>query len=72
MGKRGKDNNHTNNNINKDLIYINDMDLEYVSTTKYKYDNEMSYFKIIDSAIKAKLTPIRDMEFNSFRMLMDY
>ena len=29
---------------NKDIIYINDIDLEYVSTKTDKYDNEISYF----------------------------
>ena len=49
MGKQSKD--KTNN---KDIIYINDIDLEYVSTKTDKYDNEISYFKIIDSLVKTK------------------
>ena len=44
MGKQRKD-----NTTNKDTIYIKDIDLEYVSTKKDKYDN----------LVKTKLKPIR-------------
>ena len=51
MGKHSKDNKN-----NKDTIYINDIDVEYLSTKKDKYDNEISYFKIIDSLVKKNKT----------------
>ena len=63
MSKRSKA-----NETNNDIIYINDIDLEYVSTKTDKYDNDVSYFKIIDSMVKANLKPIRDMDFDTFRM----
>ena len=63
MGKQSKD--KTNN---KDTMYINDIDLEFLSTKKDKYDNDISYFKIIDSLAKQQLKPIRDLEFDNARM----
>ena len=63
MGKQSKD-----KTDNKDTIYINDIDLEYLSTKTDKYNNEISYFKIINSLGKKKLKSIRDMEFYGFRM----
>ena len=37
------------------------MIVEYLSTKKDNYDNEVSYFKIVDPAFRAKLKPLSSL-----------
>lgn len=62
MEQRSEDNTH-----HKDITYIN-IYLEYLSTATDKYDNDISYFKIIDSLVKATVTLIKDIACYAFRM----
>ena len=39
-------------------VTINELIVEYLSTKKDNYDNEVSYFKIVDPAFRAKLKPL--------------
>ena len=43
---------------NTNTITINELIVEYLSTKKDNYDNEVSYFKIVDPAFRAKLKPL--------------
>ena len=52
--KKGRPQKNNNN------IIINDINVEYLSTKKDKFDNEISYFKLIDP--KNKLKPIIDTQ----------
>ena len=52
MSKRGRPTKNTNN------IIINELLVEYLSTKPDKFDVEISYFKIVDSAFRVKLKPL--------------
>ena len=52
MSKRGRPAKNTN------TVTINELIVEYLSTKKDNYDNEVSYFKIVDPAFRAKLKPL--------------
>ena len=52
--KKGRPQKNNNNSI------INDINVEYLSTKKDKFDNEILYFKLIDP--KNKLKPIIDTQ----------
>ena len=52
MSKRGRPAKNTN------TVSINELIVEYLSTKKDNYDNEVSYFKIVDPAFRAKLKPL--------------
>ena len=52
MSKRGRPKLNTNN------ITINELLVEYLSTKVDKFNNEISYFKIVDSAFRIKLKPL--------------
>ena len=54
MSKPGRGRPKTNTNT----ITINELIVEYLSTKKDNYDNEVSYFKIVDPAFRAKLKPL--------------
>ena len=54
MSKKGRPQKNNNN------IIVNDINVEYLSTKKDKFDNEISYFKLIDP--KNKLKPIIDTQ----------
>ena len=43
---------------NTNTVTINELIVEYLSTKKDNYDNEVSYFKIVDPAFRAKLKPL--------------
>ena len=43
---------------NLNNITINELLVEYLSTKVDKFNNEISYFKIVDSAFRAKLKPL--------------
>ena len=51
-GTRGRPAKNTN------TVTINELIVEYLSTKKDNYDNEVSYFKIVDPAYRAKLKPL--------------
>jgi len=51
-GTRGRPAKNTN------TVSINELIVEYLSTKKDNYDNEVSYFKIVDPAFRAKLKPL--------------
>ena len=51
-GTRGRPAKNTN------TVTINELIVEYLSTKKDNYDNEVSYFKIVDPAFRAKLKPL--------------
>ena len=60
---------HSNNKTStNDTMGIHDIDLEYVSTTKINTIMTSHVFKIIDSMVKAKFKPIRDIDFDAFIM----
>jgi hypothetical protein len=52
MSKRGRPVKNLNN------ITINELLVEYLSTKVDKFNNEISYFKIVDSAFRIKLKPL--------------
>jgi len=52
MSKRGRPAKNLNN------ITINELLVEYLSTKEDKFDNDISYFKIVDSAFRIKLKPL--------------
>ena len=52
MSKRGRPAKNLNN------IIINELLVEYLSTKEDKFDNDISYFKIVDSAFRVKLKPL--------------
>lgn len=54
MSKPGRGRPKTNTNT----VTINELVVEYLSTKKDNYDNEVSYFKIVDPAFRAKLKPL--------------
>ena len=54
MSKKGRPQKNNNN------IIINDINVEYLSTKTDKFDNSVSYFKLIDP--KNKLKPIFDTQ----------
>ena len=54
MSKKGRPQKNNNN------IIINDINVEYLSTKTDKFDNSVSYFKLIDP--KNKLKPIIDTQ----------
>ena len=54
MSKQGRGRPKSNHNI----VTINELIVEYLSTKKDNYDNEVSYFKIVDPAFRAKLKPL--------------
>ena len=39
-------------------VTINELIVEYLSTKKDNYDNDICYFKIVDPAFRAKLKPL--------------
>ena len=43
---------------NHNTITINELTVEYLSTKEDNYKNGIAYFKIIDSAFRAKITPL--------------
>ena len=43
---------------NTNTVTINELIVEYLSTKKDNYDNDISYFKIVDPAFRAKLKPL--------------
>ena len=51
-GTRGRPANNTN------TVTINELIVEYLSTKKDNYDNDICYFKIVDPAFRAKLKPL--------------
>ena len=55
MSKRGRPAKNTN------TVTINELIVEYLSTKKDNYDNEVSYFKIVDPAFRAKLKPLSSL-----------
>jgi len=57
MSKPGRGRPKTNTNT----ITINELIVEYLSTKKDNYDNEVSYFKIVDPAFRAKLKPLSSL-----------
>ena len=44
--------------INTNVLVVNDLVVEYLTTKKDNYDNEISYFKIADSVFRVKLKPL--------------
>ena len=54
MSKQGRGRPPKSNNT----VTINELIVEYLSTKKDNYDNEVSYFKIVDPAFRAKLKPL--------------
>ena len=43
---------------NTNTITINELTVEYLSTKEDNYKNDIAYFKIIDSAFRAKMKPL--------------
>ena len=43
---------------NTNTVTINELIVEYLSTKNDNYNNEVSYFKIVDPAFRAKLKPL--------------
>ena len=43
------------------VITVNALETEYLSTKKDKFDNEIAYFKIIDSQFRHRLKPLFDV-----------
>ena len=43
---------------NTNTVTINELIVEYLSTKNDNYNNEISYFKIVDPAFRAKLKPL--------------
>lgn len=54
MSKQGRGRPHKNTNT----VTINELIVEYLSTKNDNYNNEVSYFKIVDPAFRAKLKPL--------------
>ena len=54
MSKPGRGRPKTNTNT----VTINELIVEYLSTKNDNYNNEVSYFKIVDPAFRAKLKPL--------------
>jgi len=54
MSKQGRGRPKTNTNT----VTINELVVEYLSTKNDNYNNEVSYFKIVDPAFRAKLKPL--------------
>ena len=42
----------------RNTITINELVVEFLSTKADNYNNEISYFKIVDPAFRAKLKPL--------------
>ena len=57
MSKQGRGRPPKSNNT----VTINELIVEYLSTKKDNYDNEVSYFKIVDPAFRAKLKPLSSL-----------
>ena len=57
MSKQGRGRPKSNHNT----VTINELIVEYLSTKKDNYDNEVSYFKIVDPAFRAKLKPLSSL-----------
>ena len=57
MSKPGRGRPPKSNNT----VTINELIVEYLSTKKDNYDNEVSYFKIVDPAFRAKLKPLSSL-----------
>ena len=43
---------------NTNTITINELTVEYLSTKEDNYKNDIAYFKIVDSAFRAKMKPL--------------
>ena len=43
------------------VVSVNGLETEYLSTIKDKFDNEIAYFKIIDNQLRQKLKPLFDV-----------
>ena len=43
---------------NHNTITINELTVEYLSTKEDNYKNDIAYFKIVDSAFRAKMKPL--------------
>ena len=43
---------------NHTTITINELTVEYLSTKEDNYKNDIAYFKIVDSAFRAKMKPL--------------
>jgi len=54
MSKTGRGRPPKSNNT----ITINELTVEYLSTKEDNYSNDIAYFKIIDSAFRAKMKPL--------------
>ena len=54
MSKPGRGRPKTNTNT----VTIDELIVEYLSTKNDNYNNEVSYFKIVDPAFRAKLKPL--------------
>ena len=52
MSKRGRP------KSNHNTITINELTVEYLSTKEDNYKNDLTYFKVIDSAFRAKMKPL--------------
>ncbi len=54
MSKQGRGRPAKSNNT----VTVNELVVEYLSTKNDNYNNEVSYFKIVDPAFRAKLKPL--------------
>ena len=43
---------------NTNTLNVNDLLVEYLTTKQDSYNNEISYFKVVDPAFRVKLKPL--------------
>ena len=53
---------------NKNTLDTNDLLCEYLSTKTDKYDNEVSYYKIVDKNVKSKMSSILAQQCDECKM----
>ena len=54
--------------LNKNTFDVNDLLCEYLTTKKNKFDNEISYYKIIDKNYKQKMSSILKEQCDECKM----
>merc|ERR1712078_393299 len=54
--------------LNKNTFDVNDLICEYLSTKTDKYENEVSYYKIIDKNYKNKMSAILSQQCDECKM----
>jgi hypothetical protein len=58
--------------LNNNNVAVNDLTIEFLSTKKDNYENDISYFKITDPSFRVKLKPLFILSNDDVNLKMPY